>query len=435
MLYQYVAAALVSENKVARPSGVRRLDSRRAQTRRTTSRWARSRHGRRGTSSRNVEQVLALELLVRGAGLDFRTRDGIGPASASRSARPVREAVAHLDADRDPQPDIAAALSSSRRPPGGRPAEANAHDAARRSLVRVAVAATPVLHATCSSIARGCRRLRRDGHGDVSGRRPMQGRRFKCTATTDRHQRDLQVTQTDNTATSASTSGLIRRMMAERGSSTSRDGATFALIPPCADPRFDHRTCDYWEDADRGSKQSRPSWLDRQAARRRAAPKFGAARQPVCAGRPRRADAATRSPAPLALRSRRVRRRRPVRRPLDNPFAPQTQRERPLQDGVPRKLALLDRGRGDVRLVRQGAARRRQPVAYCQFGPLSAYPRARRLRELYPQLPDAPLPAVITCIAIDRQRARNGSRARSRRRSVCRISPGAALRRSRHTRT
>ena len=39
------------------------------------------------------------------------------------------------------------------------------------------------------------------------------------------------------------------------------------------------------------------------------------------------------------------------------------------------------------------------PAAYCQFGPLSAYPRALRLRELYPQLPDAPLPAVITCVA------------------------------------
>jgi len=38
-------------------------------------------------------------------------------------------------------------------------------------------------------------------------------------------------------------------------------------------------------------------------------------------------------------------------------------------------------------------------VAYAQFGPLSAYPRALHLRELYPQLPDAPLPAVITCIA------------------------------------
>jgi ribosomal protein S18 acetylase RimI-like enzyme len=40
-----------------------------------------------------------------------------------------------------------------------------------------------------------------------------------------------------------------------------------------------------------------------------------------------------------------------------------------------------------------------EPAAFAQFGPLSAYPRAQRLRELYPQLPDAPLPAVITCIA------------------------------------
>ncbi|MFI5227386.1 MAG: hypothetical protein ACHQ3P_12010, partial [Candidatus Limnocylindrales bacterium] len=40
-----------------------------------------------------------------------------------------------------------------------------------------------------------------------------------------------------------------------------------------------------------------------------------------------------------------------------------------------------------------------RPVAYAQFGPLSAYPRAARVRELYRQLPDAPLPAVVSCIA------------------------------------
>ena len=39
------------------------------------------------------------------------------------------------------------------------------------------------------------------------------------------------------------------------------DETRFGLIPPCADPAFDHRSCDYWEDADRGSKASRPSWL------------------------------------------------------------------------------------------------------------------------------------------------------------------------------
>ena len=40
------------------------------------------------------------------------------------------------------------------------------------------------------------------------------------------------------------------------------DTETFGLVPPCADPGFDHRTCDYWEDADRGSKASRAAWLE-----------------------------------------------------------------------------------------------------------------------------------------------------------------------------
>ena len=69
--------------------------------------------------------------------------------------------------------------------------------------------------------------------------------------------------------------------------------------------------------------------------------------------------------------------------PFDNPFAPQTQRERPLREGVPRKLALLDRGRGIFGSYGKVLLVDEQAVAYCQFGPLSAYPRARRLRELY----------------------------------------------------
>ena len=35
------------------------------------------------------------------------------------------------------------------------------------------------------------------------------------------------------------------------------DAAAFGRLPPCADPAFDHRSCDYWEDADRGSKAGR----------------------------------------------------------------------------------------------------------------------------------------------------------------------------------
>jgi hypothetical protein len=101
-----------------------------------------------------------------------------------------------------------------------------------------------------------------------------------------------------------------------------------------------------------------------------------------------------------------------------NPFAPRVQRERPLREGVPRKLALLDRGRGvfgsyaKVLLVDELA------VAYCQFGPLSAYPRATRLRDLYPQLPQAPLPAVITCIASTAE-ARDQGFARDLADAVC----------------
>jgi ribosomal protein S18 acetylase RimI-like enzyme len=94
--------------------------------------------------------------------------------------------------------------------------------------------------------------------------------------------------------------------------------------------------------------------------------------------------------------------------PDDNPFAPTTTRERPLRAGVPRKLALLDRGRGVFGSYAKVSIVAGAPVAYCQFGPLSAYPRALRLRELYPQLPDAPLPAVITCIATTAAARREG---------------------------
>jgi GNAT superfamily N-acetyltransferase len=49
-----------------------------------------------------------------------------------------------------------------------------------------------------------------------------------------------------------------------------------------------------------------------------------------------------------------------------------------------------------------------EAVGYTQFGPLSAYPRAQHIRELYPQLPSSPLPAVITCIATTREARRQG---------------------------
>jgi ribosomal protein S18 acetylase RimI-like enzyme len=197
------------------------------------------------------------------------------------------------------------------------------------------------------------------------------------------------------------------------------DPDSFGVVPPCADPRFDHRTCDYWEDADRGSKLSRPSWLEvaAPAVNRTAA----VSDNPFA---PMRNDQPANPFAP------------PARsgfadlfgddaddEPVENPFAPKVVRERPLREGVPRKLALLDRGRGIFGSYAKVLMREGEAVAYCQFGPLSAYPRATRLRELYPQLPDAPLPAVITCIASTLEARRQGY-ARELADDVCRDLAG-----------
>ena len=102
-----------------------------------------------------------------------------------------------------------------------------------------------------------------------------------------------------------------------------------------------------------------------------------------------------------------------------NPFAPVVHRERPMVAGVPRKLALLDRGRGVFGSYAKVGYQGDRAVAYAQFGPLSAYPRALHLRELYPQLPASPLPAVITCIATTAEGRRRGH-ARALITEVCR---------------
>ena len=66
---------------------------------------------------------------------------------------------------------------------------------------------------------------------------------------------------------------------------------------------------------------------------------------------------------------------------------------------MPPKLRLLGRGLGVAGSYAKVLLRDDVPAVYAQFGPLTAYPRAQRTRDLYPALPDAPLPAVITCIA------------------------------------
>lgn len=192
------------------------------------------------------------------------------------------------------------------------------------------------------------------------------------------------------------------------------DPASFELIPPCADPAFDHRTCDYWEDADRGSKAHRASWLE--------------------AGSPPPAAPASLAGNPFAP---------PPREPPDNPFLRESTRAAfnpfdPDQSGElddnpfapkragrsaaatqgPRKLGLLGRGMAIFGSYSKVLLLDDLPAVYAQFGPLSAYPRALRLRELYRQLPDAPLPAVITCIATT-SAARHGGLAARLIEAVC----------------
>ncbi len=168
-----------------------------------------------------------------------------------------------------------------------------------------------------------------------------------------------------------------------------RDEATFAFVPPCADQAFDHRTCDYWEDADRGSKAHRSSWL--------ASP----ARVPEPTTRPSEPFNPF-APAPKAPAVN------PFKLDVDddsierNPFAPSRPRPATVPSRSPRKLTLLGRGLAVFGTYAKVLLLDGEPAAYVQFGPLSAYPRALRLRELYPQLPDAPLPAVITCVATTR---------------------------------
>jgi GNAT superfamily N-acetyltransferase len=169
---------------------------------------------------------------------------------------------------------------------------------------------------------------------------------------------------------------------------------SFGLVPPCADPGFDHRTCDYWEDGDRGSKAARLAWLEPPAARAapaRSANPFADPEAPaepvVNPFAPQRADGGAFNPFADDVVG-----------PEVNPFAPPPRRPA-VDPTAPRKLQLLGRGAGVFGSYARVLLEGDEPLAYAQFGPLSAYPRALRLRELYPQLPDAPLPAVITCIA------------------------------------
>jgi histidine ammonia-lyase len=115
MLLQYTAAALVSENKVlAHPSSVDSIPTSANQEDHVSMGATAARHAR--TILRHVEQVVALELLCAGQGLDFRLSAGPAPGVGVAAAHArLRESVAHLETDRDQGPDIAAATELIRR--------------------------------------------------------------------------------------------------------------------------------------------------------------------------------------------------------------------------------------------------------------------------------------------------------------------------------
>lgn len=168
------------------------------------------------------------------------------------------------------------------------------------------------------------------------------------------------------------------------------DEAAFALVPPCADPAFDHRSCDYWEEADRGSKRARSIAPPAPRPPARPANPFGDDEGDEPAVNPFLPPARGPAVNPFAADRAEL---------ADNPFAPPPPVRAALAPDTPRKLAHLLRGRGIFGSYAKVLLLDDEPLAYAQFGPLSAYPRALRVRDLYPQLPDAPLPAVITCIA------------------------------------
>jgi hypothetical protein len=196
------------------------------------------------------------------------------------------------------------------------------------------------------------------------------------------------------------------------------DEAGFGLIPSCADPTFDHRSCDYWEDADHGSKAARSSWLTGTAPRPAAeAPSRSKPANPFLAD----LEAATPAANPFASAGPANPFLTPGDEddgPVDNPFAPPPRTRPAVATDAPRKLQLLGRGAGVAGSYAKVLLLDDEPAAYSQFGPLTAYPRAMRTRELYPALPVSPPPAVITCIATTAA-ARDAGLARTLVAAVC----------------
>ncbi len=115
MVYQYTAAALASENKVlAHPASVDSIPTSANQEDHVSMGPIAARHARRVLEA--VERIIAIELVAAAQGLDLRlaqperagTQPGLGVIEALRLVRAV---VPHLDRDREPAADLAAATA------------------------------------------------------------------------------------------------------------------------------------------------------------------------------------------------------------------------------------------------------------------------------------------------------------------------------------
>ncbi len=113
MIYQYTAAALASENKVlVHPASADSIPTSANQEDHVSMGSISARHAR--TVLGHVEQILAIELLCAAQALELRLAtpeyEGATPgAGVAEALARTRARIAHLDADRPPAPDLAAA--------------------------------------------------------------------------------------------------------------------------------------------------------------------------------------------------------------------------------------------------------------------------------------------------------------------------------------
>jgi histidine ammonia-lyase len=116
MIYQYTAAALTSEHKVlAHPASADTIPTSANQEDHVSMGSISARHARMVLEG--VERIVAIELVVAAQALDLRlarlAADGPPSAGAGVAAahERIRRRVTHLDRDREPGPDLAAATA------------------------------------------------------------------------------------------------------------------------------------------------------------------------------------------------------------------------------------------------------------------------------------------------------------------------------------